>query len=216
VIFVIVLVLIRVGAFRGHTLNTDPWRVGLGTAFFAGGLALAVWARIHLGRNWGTPMTEKDDPELVTSGPYHLIRHPIYSGILFAGVGTAVALSWFWLIAVVLAVVYFVYSAIVEERYLTERFPDAYPVYKRSTKMLLPYISLTRHDLGFRPFARRSQARARTRFRSDVIRSGGGWDCGCAARVRAGRSCFSRAPVSSGQVDGLGVVADPEPKRARA
>ena len=76
----------------------------------------------------------------MTSGPYHLVRHPIYSGILVAGVGTAVALSWLWLTAVVLAGVYFLYSATVEERYLTEQFPDSYPVYKRSTKMLVPFI----------------------------------------------------------------------------
>jgi protein-S-isoprenylcysteine O-methyltransferase Ste14 len=48
-------------------------------------------------------MTQKDGPELVTSGTYHPVRHPIYSGILAAGVGTAVALSWLWLTAVTLA-----------------------------------------------------------------------------------------------------------------
>jgi protein-S-isoprenylcysteine O-methyltransferase Ste14 len=57
-----------------------------------------------------------------------------------AGVGTAVALSWQWLTAVVLAGIYFLYSATVEERYMTEQFPDNYPVYKRSTKMLVPFI----------------------------------------------------------------------------
>ncbi len=85
-------------------------------------------------------MTQKDEPELVTSGPYHLVRHPIYSGILAAGVGTALALSWVWLVAVALAGVYFVYSATVEERYLTEQFPDDYAAYKRSTKMLVPFV----------------------------------------------------------------------------
>ena len=85
-------------------------------------------------------MTQKDEPELVTSGPYGLVRHPIYSGIVVAGLGTAVALSWAWLAAVVLAGVYFIYSATVEERYLTEQFPDEYPAYKRSTKMLVPYV----------------------------------------------------------------------------
>jgi protein-S-isoprenylcysteine O-methyltransferase Ste14 len=85
-------------------------------------------------------MSQKDEPELVTSGPYRLVRHPIYSGILVAGVGTAVALSWLWLIAMVLAGVYFAYSATVEERYLTEQFPDTYPMYRRSTKMLVPFI----------------------------------------------------------------------------
>ena len=50
------------------------------------------------------------------------------------------ALSWLWLTAVALAGVYFVYSATVEEHYLTAQFPDTYPVYKRSTKMLVPFI----------------------------------------------------------------------------
>ncbi len=140
VIVVIVIALFRLGAFRGHGHNTDPWRAGLGLGLFVLGLAFAIWARLHIGRNWGTPMTRKDDPELVTSGPYHLVRHPIYSGILIAGVGTAVALSWLWLTPIVLAGVYFLYSATVEERYLTEEFPNDYPVYKRSTKMLVPFV----------------------------------------------------------------------------
>lgn len=139
-IAVAAILLIRFGAFRDHGLNTDPWRAGLGLVLFAVGLGFAIWARVHIGRNWGTPMTQKDDPELVTSGPYHLVRHPIYSGILVAGVGTAMALSWIWLVAVVLAGAYFVYSATVEERYMTEQFPDSYPVYRRSTKMLVPFI----------------------------------------------------------------------------
>jgi protein-S-isoprenylcysteine O-methyltransferase Ste14 len=141
VIVVFVILLVRVGAFRGHRgLNTDPWLAGLGLVLFSAGLGFAIWARIHIGRNWGTPMTQKAEPELVTSGPYRLVRHPIYSGVLLAGVGTALALSWMWLTAVVLAGVYFIYSATVEERYMTERFPDQYPVYKQSTKMLLPFI----------------------------------------------------------------------------
>ncbi len=111
VIVVAVILLIRLGALRGHGLNTDLWRAGLGLILFALGLGFAICARVHIGRNWGTPMTEKDDPELVTSGPYHLVRHPIYSGILVAGVGTAVALSWLWLIPMALAGIYFVYSA---------------------------------------------------------------------------------------------------------
>jgi protein-S-isoprenylcysteine O-methyltransferase Ste14 len=106
-IFVLVIVLIRLGVFRGHGLNSDPWRAGFGLVLFAAGLAFAIWARIHLGRNWGTPMSRKNEPELVTSGPYRLVRHPIYAGIMIASIGTAVALSWAWLIAVALAGVYF-------------------------------------------------------------------------------------------------------------
>lgn len=140
VIAVLVLLLIRLRVFHGNGLNTDGWRAGLGTVIFVLGLMFAVWARVHLGRNWGTPMTQKNDPELVTSGPYRLVRHPIYSGILIAGVGTWVALSWQWLIAVLLAGAYFIYSATVEERYLTEQFPDAYPAYRASSKMLVPFV----------------------------------------------------------------------------
>jgi protein-S-isoprenylcysteine O-methyltransferase Ste14 len=140
VIVVAVFLLFRLGAFRGHRLNTDPLLIGIGLALFVLGLGFAVWARIQIGRNWGTPMTQKDEPELVTSGPYRLVRHPIYSGILAAGVGTAVALSWLWLTPVALAGVYFLYSARVEERFMTEQFPDAYPAYKRSSKMLVPFV----------------------------------------------------------------------------
>ena len=140
VMVVVAISLIRLGAFRHHGVTTDPWRSGLGLVLFALGLGFAIWARLHIGRNWGTPMTQKVEPELVTSGPYQLVRHPIYSGILAAGIGTAVALNWIWLIAVALAGVYFVYSATVEERFMTEQFPDSYPAYKRSTKMLLPWV----------------------------------------------------------------------------
>ncbi len=140
VVAVLAIILIRSGVFRNHGVNSDPWRAGLGLVLFAAGLAFAVWARVHIGRNWGTPMSQRDDPELVSSGPYRLVRHPIYSGLLVAAAGTAVALSWAWLLAVALAGIYFVYSATVEERNLTERFPDTYPVYRRSTKMLVPFI----------------------------------------------------------------------------
>src|SRR5579884_2465342 len=136
----VVVVLVRFGAFRHSSVACDKWRAALGLVVFAMGLGFAIWARVHIGRNWGGPMTEKDDPELVTSGPYRLVRHPIYSGILLAGIGTAVALSWFWLVAVALAGIYFVYSATVEERYLAGRFPDSYAAYRRSTKMLIPFV----------------------------------------------------------------------------
>jgi protein-S-isoprenylcysteine O-methyltransferase Ste14 len=139
-IAVLVIVLLRVGAFRGHGLNTDPWRAGLGLVVFALGLGFAVWARVHIGRNWGAPMSQKNEPDLVTSGPYHLVRHPIYSGVLLAGVGTAVALGWAWLLAVALAGVYFIYSATVEERNMAGQFPETYPVYRRSTKMFVPFV----------------------------------------------------------------------------
>ena len=140
VLVALVLLFARLGVFRSHRTNTDPWLAAIGLVLLGLGLAFAIWARVHIGRNWGTPMTEKVEPELVTSGPYRLVRHPIYSGILLASVGTAVALNWVWLTAVGLAGIYFVYSATVEERYLARQFPEEYPAYKRSTKMLVPFV----------------------------------------------------------------------------
>jgi protein-S-isoprenylcysteine O-methyltransferase Ste14 len=141
VLALVIVVLVRLGAFRGgHGVNSDLWRGAVGLVLLALGLAFAIWARVHIGRNWGSPMTQKDDPELVTTGPYRFVRHPIYSGILAAGLGTAVALGWFWLAPFALAGVYFVYSATVEERYLATQFPGTYAEYKRSTRMLVPFV----------------------------------------------------------------------------
>jgi protein-S-isoprenylcysteine O-methyltransferase Ste14 len=140
VLIAFIIVLVRLGVLRGHSPSTDVWRASLGLVLFSLGLGFAIWARVHIGRNWGTPMTQKVEPDLVTSGPYRLVRHPIYTGILVAGVGTAVALNWQWLIVVALAGVYFIYSAAVEERYMAEQFPDTYPAYKHETKMLLPFV----------------------------------------------------------------------------
>jgi protein-S-isoprenylcysteine O-methyltransferase Ste14 len=97
-------------------------------------------AGVILGRNWGMPMTERAEPELVTSGPYRFVRHPIYSGILLGMVGTALATNLSFLLACGLALAYFAYSATVEERLLSESFPDAYPSYRAHTKMLIPYV----------------------------------------------------------------------------
>ena len=140
VLIVVVIVLVHLGVFRHHAVNTTPWLGILGIVVVAAGLGVAVWARLTIGRNWGMPMTEKDDPELVTTGPYRFVRNPIYSGILLAGVGTAVGVNWLWLTVVALAGIYFVYSATVEERYMSEQFPDTYPAYKRSSKMLVPFV----------------------------------------------------------------------------
>lgn len=104
------------------------------------GLVLAVWARVYLGSNWGTPMSEKIDPELVTTGPYRRVRHPIYSGIILATAGTTIAVSLYWLIGLVIIGAYFIYSATVEERNMADLFPDTYPEYKRLTKMLMPFV----------------------------------------------------------------------------
>jgi protein-S-isoprenylcysteine O-methyltransferase Ste14 len=85
-------------------------------------------------------MSQKADPELITTGPYRSIRHPIYSGVILAMIGTTIAVSLSWLVWVVVLGACFACSAIVEERFMAGRFPDSYPQYKRSTKMLIPFI----------------------------------------------------------------------------
>jgi protein-S-isoprenylcysteine O-methyltransferase Ste14 len=140
-VFLVILLVLRARVFRGnHAVVGNPWLQGIGMGVFFAGLALAVWARAYLGRNWGMPMTQKAEPELVTAGPYRRVRHPIYSGIILAMIGTAVAVSLYWLIAIVLVGAYFIYSATVEERFMASQFPGTYPEYKRSTKMLIPFI----------------------------------------------------------------------------
>jgi len=85
-------------------------------------------------------MSEKVDAELVTTGPYRYIRNPIYSGIILAAIGTAVAVSWYWLVAVVFMGTYFSYSATVEARTMERLFPNDYPPYKHATKMVIPLV----------------------------------------------------------------------------
>jgi protein-S-isoprenylcysteine O-methyltransferase Ste14 len=118
----------------------SPVLQAVGMIVFLLGLAFAVWARIHLGRNWGMPMTQKDQPELVTSGPYRFVRHPIYSGVLLGLLGTALATSLYFLIALGIVGAYFLYSASVEERLLAKTFPTAYRTYRAHTKMLIPFV----------------------------------------------------------------------------
>ncbi len=139
VVVVIAVVLIRVVKPGGLRVDS-PALEALGTVLLAAGLALAIWARVYLGRNWGMPMTQKDEPELVTTGPYRHIRHPIYSGILLALLGTALATTLYWLVLFAGAGAYFVMSATVEERVMTDAFPQAYPSYRASTRMLIPFV----------------------------------------------------------------------------
>ncbi|HEV3053300.1 MAG TPA: isoprenylcysteine carboxylmethyltransferase family protein, partial [Solirubrobacteraceae bacterium] len=134
-----VVLLLRVFARNGLALNTLAVGV-VGAALFASGLAIAIWARVYLGSNWGMPMTQRAEPELVTSGPYRFVRHPIYSGLLLAILGTALATSLVGLVAVVVLGAYFYFSGSVEERNLTATFPTAYPEYQRRTKMLIPFV----------------------------------------------------------------------------
>jgi protein-S-isoprenylcysteine O-methyltransferase Ste14 len=140
-VVLVAFVLLRVfNVNAGGLAVHSPILQVLGLILLASGLGLAVWARIYLGRNWGMPMTERAEPELVTSGPYRFVRHPIYSGLLLALLGTALATNLYWLIALAILGAYFIYSATVEERTMTTTFPREYDSYKAHTKMLIPFV----------------------------------------------------------------------------
>jgi protein-S-isoprenylcysteine O-methyltransferase Ste14 len=129
------------GVLRGGRLEVHNVVLGaIGAVLFTCGIVLAVWARLHLGRNWGMPMTQRAEPELVTSGPYRFVRHPIYSGLLLAMLGTALVDNLLGLVVVAVLVAYFYYSGTVEERNLAATFPKTYPEYRSSTKMLIPFL----------------------------------------------------------------------------
>ena len=104
------------------------------------GVGLAIFARVYLGRNWGMPMSRKAEPELVTRGPYAFVRHPIYTGIILAMLGSAIGESIIWALPLVLFAPYFIYSARREEELMREQFPAQYPDYMRRTKMIVPFV----------------------------------------------------------------------------
>jgi protein-S-isoprenylcysteine O-methyltransferase Ste14 len=136
---VVGFLLLHVFKVSGAVVHNPVVQV-IGTVLFLAGLGLAVWARLYLGRNWGMPMTQRAEPELVTSGPYTYVRHPIYSGILLAMIGTGLATNLVWLIAAAAIAIYFLYSATVEERNLAATFPTSYPGYRTRTKMIVPFV----------------------------------------------------------------------------
>jgi protein-S-isoprenylcysteine O-methyltransferase Ste14 len=104
------------------------------------GIGLAIWARVHLGRNWGMPMSRKLNPELVATGPYAFVRHPIYSGIILAMLGSTIGGRPFLMLPLVLIGTYFVFSAQREEAFMVTQFPEQYLAYMKRTKMLLPFV----------------------------------------------------------------------------
>ena len=111
----------------------------LGLLLTASGVGLAVWARVYLGRNWGMPLSIKENPELVTTGPYAYIRNPIYTGVLLATLGSSL-FDWWWIAVFAWSAFYFIYASYGEEKIMLKEFPDTYPAYKARTWALIPFI----------------------------------------------------------------------------
>lgn len=111
-------------------------------AVAAAGFLFCWWARIHLGRLWSGTVTRKADHHVVDTGPYAIVRHPIYTGIIAAAFATVVARgTYLSLLGAVLIVAGFWIKARLEERFLrTELGAEAYDAYARKTAMLVPFV----------------------------------------------------------------------------
>jgi protein-S-isoprenylcysteine O-methyltransferase Ste14 len=113
----------------------------IGFAVTVCGFAFAVWARFFLGGNWSAMVTVKENHELIRSGPYAIVRHPIYSGISLAALGTAITLCEVrGLIAVVLFVIAWRWKWGKEELFMSQQFGEQYAEYKRHVHALIPGI----------------------------------------------------------------------------
>ena len=122
-------------------LPLGEWRPLWGLLLQLSGLVLALWARRHLGRNWSAVVAIKVDHSLVQSGPYRLVRHPIYTAMLAMAAGTAVVSgSVHGLLGVALMAVAYARKIPMEEQGMGETFGDAYVEYRRRSWALLPFI----------------------------------------------------------------------------
>jgi len=105
------------------------------------GAGIAIWARTILGGNWSAEVSLKVDHQLVRSGPYAYVRHPIYTGLLLAVTGTAVVIGeWRGLLAILVAAVGISLKAKREEALMIGAFGDRYQQHRRDTGFLLPRL----------------------------------------------------------------------------
>ncbi len=131
----------KAGAVLGTGLFTPPLALGWGgAALTVLGVLFAIWARVHLGRNWSSVPSAKEGHELVTSGPYRFVRHPIYTGVILATFGAALSGSVFGIGIFLIAAVVTSRRISIEERIMCDLFPDTYPAYQARTKKLIPFV----------------------------------------------------------------------------
>jgi protein-S-isoprenylcysteine O-methyltransferase Ste14 len=135
------LLFFRVPGLNGNWLPVSLIAVVAGLAIEAGGFLLAVWARRVLGKHWSGEITIKVDHELVRTGPYRYVRHPIYTALLLMYLGAAIVSGeWHALLGFVLAVIAYWRKIRLEEANLRRAFPNDYEEYCRQTRALAPGI----------------------------------------------------------------------------
>lgn len=124
-----------------HLYPPARWIEILGLVVTAAGLGLALWARAIIGRNWSGAVSVKVGHELVRTGPYHWVRHPIYSGITLALLGTALGIDQNRaFVAVILLYASFKIKSPLEERVMGGVFGAQYEEYRRSTGAIFPRL----------------------------------------------------------------------------
>jgi protein-S-isoprenylcysteine O-methyltransferase Ste14 len=145
-IFLIAIVLLSTTRIPLRWLYLQLWPVGflpfwLGAAVTITGLLFAVWAREHLGSNWSRSVTIKQGHELITTGPYSVVRHPIYTGILTGFLGMAIAISQVrgFIVFVLISIAFWI-KLRMEEQWMRSQFGEAYASYARETAALVPYL----------------------------------------------------------------------------
>lgn len=117
------------------------WRFYLGLGLTAAGLFFAVSARVHLGKNWSRSVTVKEDHELITSGPYALVRHPIYTGLLTGFVGTTIAIGEVRaLVALAILFIALWIKLRLEEEWMQSQFGETYVAYSSRVAALVPFV----------------------------------------------------------------------------
>ena len=122
-------------------LARTPELLAAAVAMTWAGILFAIRARVYLGSNWSAVVTVKEGHELMRGGPYRVTRHPIYSGLLLAAAGVAVAAdSWQALIGLGLVLAGFWIKSRKEERWMVERFGAEYQEYRRRTRALIPGV----------------------------------------------------------------------------
>jgi len=132
---------LRVGPLGWRFVPARSSIVWTGVLVTAAGVALAIWARWRLGRNWSDKVVLKVDHELIRSGPYRYLRHPIYTGILVALAGTALMIGeWRAVVAVILMATNYYIKATREEKILAENFGEAFAEHKKRTGFFLPGV----------------------------------------------------------------------------
>ena len=120
-------------------LHRGAWLAPFGACVVVVGLGFAIWARLVLARNWSGIVTLKHDHELVRSGPYGIVRHPIYTGLLTALLGTAAAIDqWRGVLALGIVTTSFLAKMRTEEAFMRRAFGPAYAEYSRGVAALIP------------------------------------------------------------------------------